>query len=155
MPPEWGCGRLAARLSGLACGLAPAVRPAGSAEVSGAQGRVPKIVSAKRLETIMGHCVALPWSTKTGFWPPAACAGLSWQGFFQLIRRRSIRWKTSDAVKLSSCLGKFFRGGGEGDGFVVLAAGGQAVVQAAEEAAEQVALGGGRYEALRPHPIEG
>ncbi len=28
----------------------------------------------------MGHCVALPWGTKTGFWPPAACAGLSWPG---------------------------------------------------------------------------
>ena len=51
--------------------------------------------------------------------------------------------QTSDAVKLSSCLGKFFRCGGEGDGLVVVLAGGQAVVQAAEEAAEQVALGGG------------
>jgi len=50
--------------------------------------------------------------------------------------------KTSDAVKLSSRSGKFFRGGGEGGGFVVLAAGGQAVPEAAEEAAEQVALGG-------------
>ena len=39
---------------GLAFGLALAVRPAGSAEVSSAQGRVPKIVSAKRLETIFG-----------------------------------------------------------------------------------------------------
>jgi SRSO17 transposase len=44
--------------------------------------------------------------------------------------------ETSDAVKLSSCLGKFRGGGGEGDGFVVVLAGGQAVVQAAEEAAE-------------------
>jgi hypothetical protein len=35
-------------------GLALAVRPAGLAEVSGAQGRVLKIVSAKRLETIFG-----------------------------------------------------------------------------------------------------
>jgi hypothetical protein len=51
--------------------------------------------------------------------------------------------KTSDAVKLSSRSGKFFRGGGEGGRFVVLAAGGQAVPEAAEEAAEQVALGGG------------
>ena len=42
--------RFAARSSGLACGLALAVRPAGLAEVSGAQGRVLKIVSAKRLE---------------------------------------------------------------------------------------------------------
>jgi hypothetical protein len=42
------------RASGLACGLALAVRPAGAAEVSGAQGWVPKIVSAKRLETIVG-----------------------------------------------------------------------------------------------------
>jgi hypothetical protein len=44
---------------------------------------------------------------------------------------------------VSSRLGKFFRCGGEGYGFVVLAAGGQASVQAAEEAAEQVALDGG------------
>ena len=46
--------RFAARLSGLASGLALAVRPAGLAEVSGAQGRVLKIVAAKRLETIFG-----------------------------------------------------------------------------------------------------
>jgi hypothetical protein len=42
----------AARVSGLASGLALAVRPAGLAAVSGAQGWVLKIVSAKRLETI-------------------------------------------------------------------------------------------------------
>ena len=53
------------RVSGLASGLALAVRPAGLAESavwparylplgSGAQGRVLKIVSAKRLETIFG-----------------------------------------------------------------------------------------------------
>ena len=36
------------RVSGLASGLALAVRPAGSAVVSGAQGWVLKIVSAKR-----------------------------------------------------------------------------------------------------------
>jgi hypothetical protein len=42
----------AARVPGLAFGLALAVRPAGLAEVSGAQGWVLKIVSAKRLETI-------------------------------------------------------------------------------------------------------
>src|SRR5260370_32452573 len=47
-------GRFAARISGLASGLALAVRPAGSAEVSGAQGWVPEIVSAERLETISG-----------------------------------------------------------------------------------------------------
>jgi hypothetical protein len=51
--------------------------------------------------------------------------------------------KTSDAVKLSSCLGDFLGGGGEGGGLVVVLAGGQAVVEAAEEAAEEVALGGG------------
>ena len=51
--------------------------------------------------------------------------------------------KTSDAVKVSSRLGKFFGGGGECDGFVVVLAGDQAVVQAAEQACEQVALGGG------------
>ena len=39
---------------GPASGLALAVRPAGLAEVSSAQGRVLKIVSAKRLETIFG-----------------------------------------------------------------------------------------------------
>src|SRR5215472_6360210 len=47
-------GRFAARLRGLASGLALAVRPAGAAEVSGAQGWLPKIVSAKRSETIFG-----------------------------------------------------------------------------------------------------
>jgi hypothetical protein len=46
--------RFAVRPSGLASGPALAVRPAGSAEVSSAQGWVPKIVSAKRLETIFG-----------------------------------------------------------------------------------------------------
>jgi hypothetical protein len=51
--------------------------------------------------------------------------------------------KTSDAVKLSSCLGDFLGGGGECGGLVVVLAGGQAVVEAAEQAAEQVALGGG------------
>jgi len=49
-----GLQRFAARISGLAFGLALAVRPAGLAEVSGAQGWVLKIVSAKRLETIFG-----------------------------------------------------------------------------------------------------
>jgi len=51
--------------------------------------------------------------------------------------------KTSDAVKLSSCLGDFLGGGGEGGGLVVVLAGEQAVVEAAEEAAEEVALGRG------------
>jgi hypothetical protein len=41
--------RFAARVSALASGLALAVRPAGLAEVSGAQGWVLKIVSAKRV----------------------------------------------------------------------------------------------------------
>jgi hypothetical protein len=51
--------------------------------------------------------------------------------------------KTSHAVTLSSC-GLFAGGlvGGKGDGFVVVLAGGQAVVEAADEAVEQVALGG-------------
>ncbi len=44
--------------------------------------------------------------------------------------------KTSDAVKLSSRLGKFFRWRGECSGFVVVLAGGQAVPEAAEEASE-------------------
>ena len=51
--------------------------------------------------------------------------------------------ETSDAVSMSSCLLKFAVGAGEGCGFVVVLAGGQAVVEAAEQAAEQVALGGG------------
>ena len=51
--------------------------------------------------------------------------------------------KTSDAVKLSSCLAGLLGCGGECGGFVVVLAGGQAVVEAAEHAAEQVALGGG------------
>jgi hypothetical protein len=62
----------------------------------------------------------------------------------------SMPWKfrrdvqTSDAVKLSSCLGVCRLGGrGEGGVSVIGLAGGQAAVQAAEEPAEQVALGGG------------
>jgi hypothetical protein len=51
--------------------------------------------------------------------------------------------KTSDAVKVSSCSGKFLGGVGECGGFVVFLAGDQAVVEAAEHPAEQVALGGG------------
>ena len=51
--------------------------------------------------------------------------------------------ETSDAVKLSSCPVGLLGCGGECGGFVVVLAGGQAVVEAAEEAAEQVALGGG------------
>jgi hypothetical protein len=44
--------RVAARVQGP--GPALAVRPAGLAKVSGAQGWVPEIVSAERLETISG-----------------------------------------------------------------------------------------------------
>jgi ornithine decarboxylase len=51
--------------------------------------------------------------------------------------------ETSDGVKLSSCPARLSGGGGECGGFVVVLAGGQAVVQAAEQATEQVALGGG------------
>ena len=52
--------------------------------------------------------------------------------------------ETSDAVKLSSCVGVcHWRGRGEGGLFVVVLAGGQAVVEAAEKQAEEVALGGG------------
>src|SRR2546423_6156572 len=54
--------------------------------------------------------------------------------------RRTV--ETSDGVKLSSCLGDFLCGG-EGDGLVVVLAGDKAVVEAAEQAVEQVALGGG------------
>jgi hypothetical protein len=53
-PRDWYLPGGAPRASGLASGLALAVRPAGLAEVSGAQGWVLKIVSAKRLETIFG-----------------------------------------------------------------------------------------------------
>jgi hypothetical protein len=51
--------------------------------------------------------------------------------------------KTSDAVKLSSCLAGFPGWVGEGGRLVVVLAGGQAVMQAAGQASEQVALGGG------------
>jgi hypothetical protein len=51
--------------------------------------------------------------------------------------------ETSDAVKLSSCRAGLLGGGGEGDGFVVVLASDYAPVEAAEQAAEQVALGGG------------
>ena len=51
--------------------------------------------------------------------------------------------ETSDAVKLSSCPVGLLGCGGECSGFVVVLAGGQAVVEAAEHAAEQVALGSG------------
>ena len=61
--------------------------------------------------------------------------------------------ETSDAVKLSSCCGKFLRGVGEGDGLVVVLAGGQAAVQAAEEPSEQVALGGGVPVAVVAAPV--
>ena len=61
--------------------------------------------------------------------------------------------KTSDALRLSSCLGNFLAHGLERDGLVVFRAGGQAVVQAAEEAAEQVALGGGVPVAVGSAPV--
>jgi hypothetical protein len=68
------------RPSGLASGLARAVRPAGSAVAPrarvGPEDAFCGAGFAQRLETIMRPCVALPWDTKTGFWPPAACAGL-------------------------------------------------------------------------------
>ncbi|HEY6314803.1 MAG TPA: hypothetical protein VIY52_28930, partial [Streptosporangiaceae bacterium] len=44
--------------------------------------------------------------------------------------------ETSDAVKLSSRSARLFGGGGEGDVLVVVLSGVQALVQAAEEAAE-------------------
>ena len=55
----------------------------------------------------------------------------------ECVRERALHsGKTSDAIKLSSCAGEFFCGGGECGGFVVVPAGDQAVVQAAEQAAE-------------------
>ena len=47
-------GTPAARVSGLASGLPSLSGPLGWQRVSGAQGRVPKIVSAKRVGTIFG-----------------------------------------------------------------------------------------------------
>ena len=62
--------------------------------------------------------------------------------------------ETSDAVKLSSCFGACGRRGrGEGGCFVVVLAGGQAVVEAAEEACEEVALGGGVPVAIGFAPV--
>ena len=58
-------------------------------------------------------------------------------------QREADRDKTSDAIRLSSCPPRLFGCGREGDGFVVVLAGCQAAVEAAEQAAEQVALGGG------------
>ena len=61
--------------------------------------------------------------------------------------------ETSDAVKLSSCSGKFPGCVGECGGLVVVAAGGQALVQAAEESSEEVALGGGVAVAVLPAAV--
>ena len=78
---------------------------------------------------------------------PAGLAEVSGVNGAPQARPRAARMRstveTSDAVKLSSCLGDFLCGGGECGGLVVVLAGDQAVVQAAEQAAEQVALGGG------------
>jgi hypothetical protein len=68
---------------------------------------------------------------------------LAWPRRQALRGGRGSARKTSDAVKLSSCCGKFLRGVGEGDGLVVVLPGGQAAVEAAEEPSEEVALGGG------------
>ena len=76
--------------------------------------------------------------------------GWSWQAPARRALERDEHavelWKkeTSDAVDLSSCGGEFegWRRG-ESDGFVVVHALGQAVVEAAEHAVEEVALGGG------------
>src|ERR1700733_8182720 len=75
--------------------------------------------------------------------PPASYGMLCSKSQLAAGRRQPGAVQTSDAVKLSSRLGKFFRWCGEGDGFVVVLPGGQALVQAAEQAAEQVAFGGG------------
>ena len=58
--------------------------------------------------------------------------------------------KTSHAVHMSSC-GLLAGGlvGGEGDVFVEVLAGGEAMVQAADEAVEDVALGGDAAAPLR------
>ena len=57
--------RFAARVPGLATGLALAVRPAGLAEVSSAQGRVPKIVSAERVRNDLGVPLTLEGPART------------------------------------------------------------------------------------------
>ena len=63
-PPQIGV-EVRRAASGLASGLALAVRPAGLAEVSGAQGWVLKIVSAKRLETIFRTPLTLEGPART------------------------------------------------------------------------------------------
>jgi hypothetical protein len=62
-------------------------------------------------------------------------------------------FETSDAVKLSSCAARLLGCSGECGGFVVVLAGDQAVVQAAEQAAEEVALGGGVPVAIVTSPV--
>jgi len=71
----------------------------------------------------------------------------------EVLAMDSERGETSDAVKLSSCLGDFLCRGGEGGGLVVVLAGDQAVPEAAEQAAEQVALGGGVPVAIVATPV--
>src|SRR6266498_4870690 len=82
-------------------------------------------------ESGLEHWIAWLWQSLDAVTDTCTCALEGGEG-----------GQTSDAVKLSSCLGKFRGGSGECGGFVVVLAGGQAVVQAAEEAAEEVALGG-------------
>jgi len=53
-----------------------------------------------------------------------------------MVVQAQYKAQTSDAVKLSSCAAKLCCGGGECGGFVVVLAGGKAVVQAAEKAPE-------------------
>jgi transposase len=71
------------------------------------------------------------------------------------LRRENaeLAMETSDAVWLSSGDGMCGVAGGEGGVLVVVLAGGQAVVETAEESAEQVALGGGVPVAVGLAPV--
>ena len=95
------------------------------------------VLSGGRLEIGLGACWNKPEHDAIGI--PFEPVGVRIKRLTEAITIL----KTSDAVKLSSCCGKFLRGVGEGDGLVVVLAGGQAAVEAAEEPSEEVALGGG------------
>jgi TIR domain-containing protein len=114
----------------------------GPRDTAEARGPAPDRGGASRLAAGCG------WKRRTrGGWACTrrlACPGCqmtgcrnTWRGMWM------VPGQTSDAVRLSSGLGKILSGIGEGGGFVVVLAGGQAVVQAAEHASEQVALGRG------------
>jgi len=63
--------------------------------------------------------------------------------FTSVVSRLMANAASSRAARIAAMVRVAGMGGGEGGVFVVVLAGGQAVVEAAEEASEQVALGGG------------